>query len=166
METGCRSVPGLLGAHSCELALVHPQIAPNTGNIARLCVATGTTLHLVRPMGFTLEDRKLRRSAMDYWSRLRLRLHDDLEAFRAAMATRRLWLFEPDGEIPLWQAPFQDGDVLVFGSETTGLPKPWLQASRDRTVCIPQSAGERCLNVATSAGIALYECLRRLHNPG
>lgn len=151
-----------LSAHRLELALVHPQIAPNTGNVARSCVATGTPLHLVRPLGFVLDDRRLRRSAMDYWPRLRLTVHDDLSAFRAAMTGRRLWFFEPVGSTCLWDAGFAPGDVLVFGSETRGLPLAgWVDDPR-RVARIPQAPDERCLNLATSCGIALYEAIRQV----
>lgn len=151
-----------LPPHKIELAVVHPQIAPNTGNIARLCVATGTKLHLVRPMGFVLDDRQLRRSAMDYWPRLALAVHDDLDSFRHAMDGRRLWLFDSSGATSVWNAQFLDGDVLVLGSETAGLPQPWLTADPSRTIRIPQVSGERCLNLATAAGIAIYEAMRRI----
>jgi tRNA (cytidine/uridine-2'-O-)-methyltransferase len=155
-----------LPPHRIELALVRPQIAPNTGNVARLCVATGTRLHLIRPMGFVLDDRRLRRSAMDYWPRLKLTVHGDLEAFRSAMSRRAVWLFEPSGERELWGADFADGDVLVFGSETTGLPEAWLAEAPRRVVRIPQVPGERCLNLATSCGIAVYEALSRVRRFG
>jgi tRNA (cytidine/uridine-2'-O-)-methyltransferase len=149
-----------LPPHKIELALIHPQIAPNTGNIARLCVATATKLHLVRPMGFVLDDRQVRRSAMDYWPRLQLTVHDEITAFRAAMINRRMWLFDSLGTTSLFAAPFADGDVLVFGSETSGVPSAWLDEDPSRTLRIPQSSGERCLNLSTAAGIALYACLR------
>lgn len=151
-----------LPAHRLRVALVHPQIAPNTGNVARLCVATGTELHLVRPLGFVLSDHQLRRSAMDYWPRLRLTVHDDLPAFQAAVDPDRLWLFSTRGTVDLWQADLRDGDTLAFGSETAGLPDALLTARPDRAVRIPQSPGERCLNLSTAAGIGLYEALRRV----
>jgi tRNA (cytidine/uridine-2'-O-)-methyltransferase len=178
-----------LPPHRLALALIHPQIAPNTGNVARLCVATGTPLHLVRPLGFVLSDRNLRRSAMDYWPRLNLTVHDDLPAFLAAITDRpaqvefppkahgrppvgshaenltranRLWLFDSAGQTPLWQADFRDGDILAFGSETHGIDQQFLSQHPDRTVRIPQVQGERCLNLSTAAGIALYEALRRV----
>jgi tRNA (cytidine/uridine-2'-O-)-methyltransferase len=150
--------PQGLPPHRLKVALVHPQIAPNTGNIARLCVATGTELHLVRPLGFVLSDRNLRRSAMDYWSRLNYVLHDDLAAFsRSAGDTARMWMFDSVGETHLWDADFGDGDWLVFGSETRGLPAELMSREPGFSVRIPQVAGERCLNLATSAGIALFE---------
>src|SRR3954451_18883513 len=106
--------------HRLKVALLQPQIAPNTGNIARLCVATGTELHLVRPLGFVLDDRQLRRSAMDYWPRLRLTVHDDTAAFFRAVGVGGFWLFSTKGGAGLWDADLRDGDWLVFGSETRG----------------------------------------------
>jgi len=150
-----------LAAHRLSIALFQPQIAPNTGNIARLCVATTTALHLVRPLGFVLSDRNLRRSAMDYWPRLKLTVHDDTEAFFAAMGKTPLWFFTSKAERSFWDVPFADGDCLVFGNESQGLPDTLLAAHPDRCVTIPQSQGERCLNVSTAAGIALYEALRK-----
>src|SRR5439155_20898762 len=103
------------------VALLQPQIAPNSGNIARLCVASGCELHLVRPLGFVLSDRNLRRSAMDYWDRLKLTMHDDTIAFLTTMRDRRLWLFDSAGAGSLWETRFESDDVLVFGSETQGI---------------------------------------------
>ena len=97
-----------LPAHRLKVALLQPQIAPNTGNIARLCVATGTELHLVRPLGFVLDDRNLRRSAMDYWPRLRLAVHDDTDALLAAAPPESRWLFSTRGGRSLWDAPFRE----------------------------------------------------------
>src|SRR3982750_4857073 len=110
-----------LSPHRLKIAVIEPQIAPNTGNIARLCVATGTELHLVRPMGFVLSDRELKRSAMDYWPRLKLSVHDDAAAFFATVYSDRVWLFPSKGERAMWEADFTDGDWLVFGSETRGI---------------------------------------------
>lgn len=155
-----------LAAHRLKLAILQPQIAPNTGNIARLCVATGTALHLVRPLGFVLSDQKLRRSAMDYWPRLNLTVHDDDAAFFRAAGNDRMWLFSTAGETPLWDAELADGDWLVFGSETRGIDRAILAAHPGRTLRIPQAAGERCLNLSTAAGIALYEALRRVDDEG
>src|SRR5438046_4327558 len=100
-----------LHPNALSIALVHPQIAPNTGNVARLCVASGCDLHLVRPLGFVLSDRALRRSAMDYWKRLRLTVHDDDSAFFSAVSGRRLWYFDSAAAECLWDAEFRDGDV-------------------------------------------------------
>lgn len=151
-----------LNAHRLKVVLVEPRIAPNVGNIARLCVTTGTALHLVRPLGFLLSDAKLKRSAMDYWPRLKLTVHDDLAAFETAMTDTRLWLCENGEGRSIWQAGFQDGDALVFGSETTGLPTDFITRHAGQLVHIPQVEGERCLNVSTAAGVVLMEALRRL----
>ena len=110
-----------LRPHGLNVALLQPQIAPNTGNVARLCVATGTALHLARPLGFVLADKELRRSAMDYWPRLRLTVHDDTAALLAAAPAERVWMFSSKGTRPLWDAAFAQGDWLVFGSETHGI---------------------------------------------
>lgn len=151
------------GEHRLKVALFQPQIAPNTGNIGRLCVATGVELHIVRPMGFVLSDKEVRRSGMDYWERLKLTLHDDEEAFFRAMKETRLWLFTSKAEKSFWEAEYLAGDCLVFGSETHGLSDEVLARFPERRVRIPQVAGERCLNLATAAGIAVYESLRQIH---
>ena len=151
-----------LPPHRLKIGLLQPQIAPNTGNIARLCVATGTELHIARPMGFVLGDKELRRSAMDYWPRLRLTVHDDDAALLDQSCARTRWLFSSKGERPLWDAAFRDGDWLVFGSETRGIDDAILREDPGRVVRIPQAEGERCLNLATAAGIALYEALRQI----
>ncbi len=155
----------LLPPHRLRIALLQPQIAPNTGNIARLCVATGTDLHLVRPMGFVLSDRELKRSAMDYWPRLCLTVHDDDEAFFSAMGNERAWFFTSKATSCFWDADVQNGDWLVFGSETRGIDPAIIEAHPDRALRIPQAAGERCLNLSTAAGIALYEALRKISRP-
>lgn len=152
--------------HRLQVALLQPEIAPNTGNIGRLCVATGTPLHLVRPLGFVLGDRQLRRSGMDYWERLRLTVHDDDEAFFRSLGSARAWLFTSRAERSLWEADFADGDVLIFGSETRGIGERVRGRFPDRLVRIPQAAGERCLNLSTAAGVALYEALRRVGRGG
>jgi tRNA (cytidine/uridine-2'-O-)-methyltransferase len=155
-----------LPAHRLKIALLQPEIAPNTGNIGRLCVATGTELHLVRPLGFVLSDRQLKRSGMDYWERLRLVVHDDDEAFFKAIGESRVWLFSSKAERPLWQADFADGDVLIFGSETRGISQRVKDRFPGREILIPQAAGERCLNLSTAAGIGLYEALRKVGGGG
>ena len=152
--------------HRLKVALISPQIAPNTGNIARLCVATGTELHLARPMGFVLSDRELRRSAMDYWPRLRLTVHDDTAALLAQSTPGRRWMLSSKGDRSVWDATFADGDWLVFGSETRGIDESILREHPGRVLRIPQAPGERCLNLATAAGVALYEALRQIGPAG
>lgn len=158
-----QSPPGL-APHRLKVALLQPQIAPNTGNVARLCVATGTELHLARPLGFVLSDRELRRSAMDYWPRLRLTVHDDTAALLSAAAQSGVWFFSSKGGRSIWDARFAEGDWLVFGSETKGIDSTILgdNAARARVLRIPQVEGERCLNLSTSVGVALYEALRQV----
>ncbi|HVT88436.1 MAG TPA: tRNA (cytidine(34)-2'-O)-methyltransferase [Tepidisphaeraceae bacterium] len=151
-----------LPTHHLKIALLQPQIAPNTGNIARLCVATGTELHLVRPMGFVLSDRELKRSAMDYWPRLRLTMHDDTESFFKIVGSDRFWLFSTKGHQSLWDAKFQDNDWLIFGSETGGISESILDKYKDRTIRIPQAADERCLNLSSAVAVAVYEGLRSI----
>jgi tRNA (cytidine/uridine-2'-O-)-methyltransferase len=159
------TVPNLR-PHRLKLALIAPQIAPNTGNIARACVATGTELHLVRPLGFVLSDKNLRRSAMDYWPRLCLTVHDDSTAFfdSARQVGGTPWLFSSTGSRSLWQTKFADGDWLVFGSETSGLGPNILAGHPDRVVRIPQMPDERCLNLSAAASIALFEALRQVQS--
>ena len=153
-----------LRPHGLGVALLQPQIAPNTGNVARLCVATGTALHLARPLGFVLGEKELRRSAMDYWPRLRLTVHDDTAALLAAAPADRVWMFSSKGTRSLWDAQFAEGDWLVFGSETHGIAESILSehVPQGRVLRIPQVEGERCLNLSTSVGIALYEALRQV----
>lgn len=152
-----------LPPHQLKIALLQPQIAPNTGNIARLAVASGTELHLVRPLGFVLSDKALRRSAMDYWPRLKLTVHDDAEAFLHVMMHTRLWLLTSKAPQGLWSANFSEGDCLCFGSETGGLPEQMVARFPGQTLRIPQADGERCLNLATAVGIGLYEALRQIN---
>ena len=135
-----------LKPHRLSIALFQPQIAANTGNIARLCVASGTHLHLVRPMGFILGDRQLKRSAMDYWPRLKFTLHDDTDAFLEAMKSVRFVLFTSKSNRSFWDLPKQEADCLVFGSETAGLPEAFVSRHRETAVRIPQMPDERCLN--------------------
>lgn len=145
-----------------KIALVHPQIPPNTGQVARLCAATATSLHLVRPLGFLLDDRSLRRAGLDYWSEVDLHIHDSLEAFLRSVAIERCWLFSKLGRLRYDRVEYKLGDWLVFGSETEGLPTELLQAHPDRTVRIPiMHERVRSLNLAACASIALYEALRQ-----
>ena len=147
-----------------RVALLQPQIAPNTGNVARLCVATGAELHLARPLGFVLSEKELRRSAMDYWPRLKLTVHDDTAALLSASTVATRWLLSSKGDRALWDADFRPGDWLVFGSETKGIDEALLDAHRPagRVLRIPQVEGERCLNLSTAVGVALYEALRQV----
>lgn len=150
-----------------ELILYQPEIPPNTGNIARLCAVTGVRLHLIEPLGFALEDRYLKRAGLDYWPRVDLAVWPNLRAWHeAATAARggrppRCVMTSARGGEAIHRFPFAADDCLVFGPETRGLPEEVLALSPWRTR-IPMIAGRgRCLNLATSAGIALYAALAR-----
>ncbi len=144
-----------------NVVLVEPEIPPNTGNIGRLCLATRSTLHLVRPLGFSLDDRTLKRAGLDYWPEVELRLWDSLGALEAAQppATRYFYLTTKASR-PYHAVAFQPGDFLVFGRETKGLPEALLQAHPDRLLTIPMH-GTRSLNLATAVGIVLFEAVRQ-----
>lgn len=147
-----------------HIVLYRPEIAPNTGNIGRMCALTGSRLHLIHPLGFVINDRNLRRAGMDYWRALDVHEHADWAAFRQSPhAPRRLWLFTTKAGRSFWQADFQDGDGLVFGNESSGAPE-WLHEEIGEAfrVTIPQAnPALRSLNLSTAAGIACYEALRQ-----
>ena len=151
-----------------HVVLFRPEIPQNTGNVGRLCAITRSRLHLIHPLGFTITDRHLRRSGMDYWKALDIRHHADWAAFRASGAgPRRLWLFSTHAAGDHWDAAYADGDGLVFGNEGAGAPD-WLHAElAESRVRIPQpDPSLRSLNLATAAGIATYEALRPLRVTG
>ena len=150
-----------------HLVLVQPAIPPNTGNVSRLCAATGCALHLVEPLGFSIDDRALKRAGLDYWEHVRLVLHPNLDDFLALVPRDRLWLFAPRAPQRYDRAAYRRGDVLVFGTEVTGLPTSLLEAMPDRTVRIPMRPHSvRSINLSTSVGIAAFEALRALDFPG
>jgi tRNA (cytidine/uridine-2'-O-)-methyltransferase len=145
-----------------QIVLVEPEIPPNTGNIARLCAATGTLLHLVGPLGFSLDDRYLRRAGLDYWDAVELHRWENLTDFTAAHPGGRWWYTSKKASRSHVQADFLPGDLLVFGKETEGLPEALLAANAERTLRIPIfSPAVRSLNLSTAAGIILYEALRQ-----
>jgi len=150
-----------------HVVLVAPEIPPNAGNVARTCAALGAVLHLIRPLGFFMTDRHLRRAGMDYWRQVRYHVHDDWEAFRRLMPAERCLFFTPDADRRYDQVEYRRGVGLVFGSESSGLPPAVLaEAPPERRVRIPMRPGIRSLNLATSVGIAAYEAARRLGFPG
>jgi tRNA (cytidine/uridine-2'-O-)-methyltransferase len=147
-----------------QVVLVHPQIPPNTGNIARTCAATGTPLHLVGPLGFETSDRYLKRAGLDYWPYVDVHFHDDLAAFRAfhRHSGGRQLGFSARGAENYIEFEFQPNDWLLFGSETTGLSPELLQEC-DRTLYIPMTQSKvRSLNLSVSAALGLFEALRQL----
>ncbi len=145
--------------------LVSPQIPPNTGNVARTCAVTGSRLHLVGPLGFSLESKELRRAGLDYWEDLRPERYADWADFEARTLRGQsgsLHLFTARAGRSLYQARFRPGDFLVFGQEQLGLPPALLEAFPDRCLGIPMLAGQRSLNLAVAVGVALYRALHAL----
>lgn len=143
-----------------RLVLFHPEIPPNTGNVARLCAATNTPLHLIEPLGFSLADRYLKRAGLDYWPHVRLSVHPDMAAFLRDVAPARLVLSSARGGVPAHRFAFEPGDAIVLGPETTGLPGEVLALS-EHLVRIPIQGEVRSLNLSTAAGILLHEALRQ-----
>lgn len=150
-----------------NIVLVEPEIPPNTGNIARLCAATGTTLHLVGKLGFNTDDRTLKRAGLDYWKFVDIRYWKDLEELQQNFPEGRFFYLSTKVAHNYVDVQFHAGDFIVFGKETKGLPVELLDANPDTSITIPMPAGNvRSLNLSTSAGIVLYEALRqtgRLH---
>lgn len=149
-----------------HIVLVEPEIPQNTGNIARTCLATGAVLHLVEPLGFRIDEAALRRAGMDYWKQCDVRHWPSFEALRAdAGRTARFFFFTTKTRRPYWDEQFADGDYLVFGRETRGLPESLLEAEQEHLLTIPMAPDARSLNLATSVGIVLYEACRQLRQP-
>ena len=158
--------PADLGDVPLHVVLVEPEIPPNTGNVARLCAATGCALHLIEPLGFRIDDRALKRAGLDYWPAVKLAVHPSLAAFLGAFPAERCWWIETSGTLPYAQAPFARGDALVFGKETGALPAELLALHRVRTLRIPMRAGAvRSINLSTAAGIVTYAALAALAFP-
>ena len=145
-----------------HVALIQPQIPPNTGNIARLCAATDSPLHLIEPLGFSLDAREVRRAGLDYWDKTDLWLHSDWYAFRDAISRDRCLYFSANAERDYRRAPYRDRRVLVFGSETEGMPVRILEKHPERCFRIPMSGEVRSLNLANAVSVVLYEGLRQL----
>ncbi len=146
-----------------QIVLVEPEIPPNTGNIGRLCLATGAELHLVKPLGFVIDDRTLKRAGLDYWAEVKVTLWDSLAALQAAQVADVRWFFlTTKSTRAYWDVKFQPGDFLVFGRESKGLPEPLLAANAERCLTIPMTAQTRSLNLATAVGIVLYEGMRQI----
>ena len=155
-----RSMPADPDFH---LVLVAPEIPPNTGTTARLCAATGTSLHLVGPLGFSIEDRHLRRAGLDYWPAVELERYDDWQGFREKHPSAPLRLFSARASRSYTSIEYRRGDFLVFGGETRGLPAELLREHAGRTYTIPmRTAVVRSLNLANAAAIVLYEALRQI----
>lgn len=144
-----------------DVALYEPEIPPNAGNVARLCAATGSPLHLIGRLGFSFAHPKAKRAVMDYWEDVDVRRHVAWEDFAAAVEGRRVWMLTTKAQRTIWDADFAPDDVLLFGPESRGLPEALLAAAPERCLRIPMVPGARSLNLATAVGIALYEALRQ-----
>ena len=145
-----------------NIVLIEPEIPPNTGNIARLCAATGTNLHLVGKLGFSLDDRYLKRAGLDYWEFVSLLRWPDLETLQAAVPEGRFFYLSTKAARNYLEAGFRPGDYIVFGKETKGMPEELLRANPETSFTIPMPAEKvRSLNLSPSAGIVLYEALRQ-----
>jgi len=145
-----------------SVALVEPEIPPNTGNVARLCAATRTPLHVVGPTGFRMDERAVRRAGLDYWPEVNLTRHRDLEGLYAAMPRARFLYLTTKARASYAEWAFAEDDCLVFGPETRGLPEEVLRANAGRCLTIPMPNPKvRSLNLATSVAIVLYEALRQ-----
>ncbi|HXB60091.1 MAG TPA: tRNA (cytidine(34)-2'-O)-methyltransferase [Candidatus Acidoferrales bacterium] len=146
-----------------NVVLVEPEIPPNTGNVARLCAATKSILHLIEPFGFKLDDSQLKRAGMDYWQHVQWHRWQNWKAFEAKLpATARLWLIESNGPKIYSEAKFSADDYVVFGRETAGLPKSLIEKHRDHWLRIPMfNAQSRSLNLSNCVALVLFEALRQ-----
>ena len=151
-----------------NIVLVEPEIPPNTGNIARLCAATRSALHLIEPFGFKLDDKQLKRAGLDYWQHLAWHRWPDWPSFRAQLPpAARLWLIESHGQRHYAQVAYRAGDYLVFGRETAGLPRSILDDHRESWLRIPMfHDAVRSLNLSNCVALTLYEALRQQAFPG
>jgi tRNA (cytidine/uridine-2'-O-)-methyltransferase len=147
-------------ARMFNVVLVEPEIPPNTGNIGRLCLATGSTLHLVKPLGFSIDDRELKRAGLDYWKEVDVKLWDSFDELEKRGSPQRFFFLTTKSSRAYYDVSFHPGDFLVFGRETKGLPQPLLAAHSENLLTIPMR-GTRSLNLATAVGIVLFEAVRQ-----
>jgi tRNA (cytidine/uridine-2'-O-)-methyltransferase len=154
--------PAALAPAPLNVVLVEPEIAANTGSIGRTCVAARATLWLVRPLGFHLDDRNLKRAGLDYWEHLDLRVVNSFTEAEQALHPGRLWYFSTKAARPYTAAAFAAGDALVFGPETRGLPESWLTTAAGRALRIPIRPEARSLNLANAVAIGLFEAVRQI----
>jgi len=144
-----------------DIVLVEPEIPPNTGNVIRLAANTGARLHLIKPLGFSLDDKQLKRAGLDYWEEVDLRKWSSLKALQAANAAARFFYITTKSSRPYFQVRFEPGDFFVFGRETKGLPETLLHRNNESCLTIPME-GTRSLNLATAVAIILFEAMRQL----
>ncbi len=144
-----------------NIVLVEPEIPQNTGNIARTCAATGSKLHIVKPMGFEIDDKKLKRAGLDYWHLLGVQYYENLDEFLKLHGSKRLFLASTKAYQSHTDVSYKDGDFLVFGKETKGLPEDFIQERLSMSVRIPMISEARSLNLSNSVAIMVYEALRQ-----
>jgi tRNA (cytidine/uridine-2'-O-)-methyltransferase len=146
-----------------EIVLVHPEIPPNAGNVIRLAANTGARLHLVEPLGFSLDDRQLRRAGLDYHEMASVRVHRDWPACREALGARRLFAVSTRGTVSYDTVRYASGDALVFGAETRGLPHALLEdLPAAQRLCVPMRPGNRSLNLSNAVAVVVFEAWRQL----
>ena len=150
-----------------HIVLVEPEIPPNTGNIARSCAATNSVLHLVEPLGFSIDDKSLKRAGLDYWPFVKLEVHKSLQDFLTLYNGRNMYLATTKGARVYTEVSYQDEDMILFGKETAGLPRDFIEANQQNAVRIPMSEDTRLrsFNLSNSANIILFEALRQLGFP-
>lgn len=150
-----------------HVVMVNPEIPPNTGNVSRSCAATGSVLHLVKPLGFDISDKALKRAGLDYWQYVDVRVHESLEEFMEEYKDHRMWLATTKGQHMYTEVEFEDEDMILFGRETAGLPKDFIAQHSEYAIRIPMSADTRLrsLNLSNSVNIILFEALRQLGFP-
>jgi tRNA (cytidine/uridine-2'-O-)-methyltransferase len=148
-----------------NVVLVEPEIPPNTGNVGRLCLATGSILHLVGPLGFSLDHRQLKRAGLDYWHEVAVKRWQSLEELRANNVRARFFFLTTKATRPYFDVQYEEGDFLVFGRETKGLPEGLLERNREWCLTIPMH-GTRSLNLATAVAIVLFEAVRQTGGTG
>lgn len=149
-----------------HIVLVEPEIPANTGNISRTCAATGTHLHLVRPLGFDTDDRTLKRAGLDYWHSVHIEYHDSFEEVLASYPESRFFYASTKATKQYSQFKYRDGDFFVFGKETKGLPQELIDANLETCIRMPMTNTVRSLNLSNSAAIIVYEALRQNDFPG
>jgi tRNA (cytidine/uridine-2'-O-)-methyltransferase len=145
-----------------EVVLVHPEIPPNAGNVIRLCANAGARLHLVEPLGFSMDDRQLKRAGLDYHELTTVTVHPDWAACRAALGDRRMFALSTRGTMPYAGIAYRPGDAFVFGAETAGLPEPILgEFAEEQRVRLPMRPGNRSLNLSNSVAVLVFEAWRQ-----
>lgn len=149
-----------------NIVLFEPEIPQNMGNIARTCAVTGTRLHLIKPLGFDISDKAVKRAGLDYWHLVDVRVYENLDDFFQKTGAEDIWLATTKAPRSYTEAVFRDECYLVFGKETAGLPEAFRRAHADRCIRIPIRAEARCLNLSNAAAILTYEALRQLDFPG